>query len=347
MARVRPAPHPVCRRPVRGAPAATALVLGALFLALGCSGAVRDSAREAGAGGVEGMYDGLRKISADEAAFSRTIETVTRAVIAGSQSGMAQLDLDALTERVVAAVSASLARHGRAELLPLVQDFSRTLRQELAAAIDQSLRQAGRSLRAAVEADLARAVGDITRAAVDGLSSGVQAAVDGPLSGLGAKLLGDDLRERASRLTHDVTAAAVDGAMQALDDALQNRLAKSVGAFLDAALAERLGERGSKLGIQAFETLKAHFKDEAAAGVTALEVALVSGGSGTLLLLILAVVALVMVIRRNRANAKALTVVAENINHLGNTELKRSIQAAAERNGIQSWLSDFLKSRGL
>lgn len=297
----------------------------------GCANLSETLARKASAGSVHGMIEGLaaqspealaaaRKALLGDVNLSQAAREMAAAVVSGSMDGLNQEDLEARSRALLTAVFETLRQQGDATLIELIDRSGPHLEETLRRAVAASILSAGQSFRTIATRDLEEATRILVRTAIDTTLTTATAA---------ASRSADELGPVAGRIAHDLMQEAMTGLKDGLSPA-------------DVRTYMREGALGFSEG------LRSGINDQ----VSKLETSLIAVVVALVTILALAITSLVLLWRRLQLAVKTLSIIASQINTARDVDersralLKESIRTSADKNGVQGWLSSFLKQRG-
>jgi hypothetical protein len=312
----------------------------AIALLLLCRCGTERTAFEAGHGGTQGAIQGLadtdpatlqklRDALLADVEVQRTAHELGKALVQGSVEGLHDSHFDAQMQ---------------AEVQALADALLLSMRKAGDSALDDLLTRGGSRLEAELQRSLTTLIlknGDVlARTTHDQLEPATNALVRSSVQVAIAELTraGPDAAKQLStpvgELTHTAGQEFVLGVREEMPPDEVRLYAKTIGQ----GLVEGLRDGGGGALKQ---------------GVTQLEASLMVAAGLLGLLVIGLTVASTSLLRRHRRARKSLAVVAGQIekspvmDESTRKALKKAIREHAEHNGVQDWLSDFLKDRGV
>ena len=314
-----------------------------IALLAACAGA-EQYAYEGGKGGVRGVAEAIRTV--DDPLLQKLRDTLTedmhlreaiaeaaQAAARGVGRGLSEAQLDALVVSIVTASLDAAARRVDQSLAPALAANADRLRVGLRRALRQILKDTRYSLRSAVHDDLRPALKQVSAEITAVMVDTIAAALAGSLTESLQRGITQHLTPAVGELSRTAAREAVIGVMEGLRTVEDSQeLARGIGVL--ARIVSRESAVGFREGIG----------PDAASWNMSLAVAATLAG----IVFLLIVLFFVSLIRRYRASTRTLTVLAERINEEADPKaLKRRIQEAAVKEGVETWLNDFLRRREL
>jgi hypothetical protein len=305
------------------------LVLRVLLLAMGisaaggCAGPAFRLGRVGAQGAIQGAEDSeeaLRRVLRQSLLRDDLLDRVAERFVQGALSGMDGPEVRARAALLSKALLEELRGQGDAALEHTLKQAGKQLEETLDAVSVRALGRADAALKELLHKDLVEATQVLLRKNAETLARALAAELQGTL--------GESLRQTSGQLARVIVAEAASSLR-----APETRVAAR--DFLRDATREAVLGAGDGLrqGLQG----------------SPLQTALAAGLVGLGLLLLLCAGALWFFIRQYLLSARALAVIAQKINESGAEAgaLKQAIRQGAARSKVDDWLSDFLKRRGL
>ena len=312
------------QRRVLGTSTPGCIAASLLLVLVSCSSSkTQETIREGAKNTVLGISEGLSEIESpaleklEEGLLSSDSIKLAAAQFAegtamGLRAAMEDWSASESVESSLVPAIESLEKHGGDAIARLLERLGGQLSEMLDHGVRSFILASGSALRESAERDLADALALLAKEASKGAALGLAEGLSE--SGL---LDGPDV-EAASEFARTVASESVNGALDAFNNAFPE-------------FKEQLGKVDEEVG-------------RAAEGI---QTGFIVGAVLLAALFVLAVIFLVHYIRQSRKSTKTLAIVAQKINESRSEDLKEHIHTSAVRNGVQDWLSDFLKQRGL
>jgi hypothetical protein len=290
---------------------------------LGCAAFGEATAR----GAVIGSYAGYQELKKEEGvsvdnivedpAFREAAHELSKAVVTGAGEGYDEASFDDKADKLVRTMLSAAREESNAAVGQLLDEQGPKIQLIVRQTLATTIRDAGAELRRSATTDGTAAVQAIITAAVEALVGTIDPKKT------------DAVQGAVQSLTHGLGAGLVAGLRQELERP-ETQL-----AVADLSKSAAIGAR---------EGFLPQSKESSAVWTT---FAILFG-----VLFVLSAAALAFYIRKSVMNARTLTVVAQQINKDADqdasvTEMKKRIRERAQRAGVESHLSAFLKDRGM
>ncbi len=291
----------------------------------GCAfsdGTVRNLGRTGVQGATQGMEDSeatLRRALREVLLQGDTLKQIAARMTNGALSSLSNAEQKQYIDALATELTAILRKRGDEVLSHFLKLTGDQLEETLRRISTDSLARADATAKELLHKDLMEVSQLIVKHNTDLLAQTLSGQLEGPL--------GTSLEHAGGQLAR----AVVSEAARTLREEPTQIAARE---FLRGAMREAVAGIGDGL------------KQELRSSPT--QVALIAGTISLGVLLLALGGVLWFFVRQYLTSTKALALIAQKINETqGNQPLKHAIQEHAQRNSVESWLSDFLKHRGL
>ena len=280
-----------------------------------------EGARVSGRGVVVGFAEGLR--SSDDPVLAkirnalleddllrRTIQETARASVVGARQGLSDIKIEESAVAFTDAVASALEKHLERSATRILNNFESTAHTTAVRIVQDAVLVAAKSFESA-SPRVSAGMRNIVEASTHAFLRVVTEGLDKRLQARTREFLDDELPRAAGMISRVAAREAVGG--------FKEGMGKEFPLFLP----------------------------EVREGADWVRIMLISGLIVLLALLLVTGIVLTQLFRSYRMGQQALSIVAQKVDQHGSPELKAAIHETASRNGIESWLKEFLRGRGL